>query len=139
MALLVTAGDAPTLAQRGKDAASIALIALLLGIPMIGLTTVDQGGALQVETRWPLLAGFVAVVFGGRLLVRYVLDWLLQRRRTRERQRAKTDAPASLGAVRGGRTITVCQGDAYAVRGGTETHCATMVATMMRVETASSA
>jgi uncharacterized protein (TIGR00369 family) len=38
--------------------------------------------------------------------------------------------------VRGGRTITVCQGDAYAVRGGTETHCATMVATMMRVETA---
>ena len=36
--------------------------------------------------------------------------------------------------VRGGRTITVCQGDAYAVRGGTETHCATMVATMMRVE-----
>ena len=51
MALLVTAGDAPTLAQRGKDAASIALIALLLGIPMIGLTTVDQGGALQVETR----------------------------------------------------------------------------------------
>lgn len=41
--------------------------------------------------------------------------------------------------VRGGRTITVCQGDAYAVRAGTETHCATMVATMMRVETASSA
>jgi uncharacterized protein (TIGR00369 family) len=38
--------------------------------------------------------------------------------------------------VRGGRTITVCQGDAYAVRGGSETHCATMVATMMRVETA---
>ena len=38
--------------------------------------------------------------------------------------------------VRGGRTFTVCQGDAYAVRGGSETHCATMVATMMRVETA---
>ena len=36
--------------------------------------------------------------------------------------------------VRGGRTITVCQGDAYAVRDGAETHCATMVATMMRVE-----
>mgnify|MGYP001355756506 CR=1 FL=1 len=36
--------------------------------------------------------------------------------------------------VRGGRTITVCQGDAYAVRDGVETHCATMVATMMRVE-----
>lgn len=36
--------------------------------------------------------------------------------------------------VRGGRTITVCQGDAYAVADGTETHCATMVATMMRVD-----
>lgn len=38
--------------------------------------------------------------------------------------------------VRGGRTITVCQGDAYAVEDGRETHCATMVATMLRVETA---
>ena len=36
--------------------------------------------------------------------------------------------------VRGGRTITVCQGDAYAVADGVETHCATMVATMMRIE-----
>ncbi len=35
--------------------------------------------------------------------------------------------------VRAGRSITVCQGDAYAVRDGSETHCATMVATMMRV------
>lgn len=43
--------------------------------------------------------------------------------------------------VRSGRTITVCQGDAYAVAAGgdgtpTETHCATMVATMMRVDAA---
>lgn len=36
--------------------------------------------------------------------------------------------------VRPGRTITVCQGDAYAVDGGASTHCATMVATMMRVD-----
>jgi uncharacterized protein (TIGR00369 family) len=36
--------------------------------------------------------------------------------------------------VRSGRTITVCQGDAYAVTPAGETHCATMVATMMRVE-----
>jgi branched-chain amino acid transport system permease protein len=33
----------------------VALIALLLGIPMIGLTTVDQGGALRIATRWPAL------------------------------------------------------------------------------------
>ena len=37
--------------------------------------------------------------------------------------------------VRSGRTITVCQGDVYAVApDGGESHCATMVATMMRVE-----
>lgn len=37
--------------------------------------------------------------------------------------------------VRSGRTITVCQGDVYAVApDGEQTHCATMVATMMRVE-----
>lgn len=37
--------------------------------------------------------------------------------------------------VRSGRTITVCQGDVYAVTpDGAQTHCATMVATMMRVE-----
>jgi uncharacterized protein (TIGR00369 family) len=36
--------------------------------------------------------------------------------------------------VRSGRTITVCQGDAYAVTGDAEVHCATMTATMMRVD-----
>lgn len=33
--------------------------------------------------------------------------------------------------IRSGRTITVCQGDVYAVSRGSEVHCATMVATMM--------
>lgn len=36
--------------------------------------------------------------------------------------------------VRSGRTITVCQGDVYAVTSGSEVHCATMVATMMRID-----
>lgn len=36
--------------------------------------------------------------------------------------------------VRSGRTITVCQGDAYSIQDDTETHCATMLATMMRVD-----
>lgn len=36
--------------------------------------------------------------------------------------------------VRSGRTITVCRGDVFAVRGGVDTHCATMVATMIRVD-----
>lgn len=36
--------------------------------------------------------------------------------------------------VRSGRTLTVCQGDAYVVQGQAEVHCATMTATMMRVD-----
>jgi uncharacterized protein (TIGR00369 family) len=35
--------------------------------------------------------------------------------------------------VRAGRTISVCQGDAFAVRDGQERHVATMTATMMTV------
>ncbi|MDR2614303.1 MAG: high-affinity branched-chain amino acid ABC transporter permease LivM [Candidatus Accumulibacter sp.] len=83
MLSLVSVDDAPTWAERGRDAAGIALIALLLGLPMIGLTTVDRGGALQVLTRWPLLAAFVALAFGGRLLSRYALDTLKRRGRKR--------------------------------------------------------
>ena len=78
--------DAPTSAERFKDAAGVALIALLLGIPMIGLTTADQGGSLQVLTRWPLLAAFIAASFCGRLAVRYLLDTLKERRQSRDRQ-----------------------------------------------------
>lgn len=37
--------------------------------------------------------------------------------------------------VRSGRTITVCQGDVFAADQDGEVHCATMIATMMRVET----
>ena len=44
--------------------------------------------------------------------------------------------------IRSGRTITVCHGDVYAVtggmeggiQGGAESHCATMTATMIRVD-----
>lgn len=34
--------------------------------------------------------------------------------------------------VRAGRTLSVCQADAFAVRDGTETHTATMTGTMIR-------
>ena len=37
--------------------------------------------------------------------------------------------------IRSGRTITVCQSDVFAVADGAEVHCATMVATLMRVDT----
>lgn len=55
-------------AERFRDAATVAFIALLLGIPMIGLTTVDQENQLTVITRWPSLALFVLAMFAGRLL-----------------------------------------------------------------------
>jgi branched-chain amino acid transport system permease protein len=92
----------PTLAERGRDAAAAAAIALLLGIPMIGLTTVDQGGALRVQTRWPWLAVFVAAVFCGRLLLRYGLDRLKTRRMARARSHP---AGAAGKSARGGRVL----------------------------------
>jgi len=75
---------APTWPERLKDAAWIAFVALLLGIPMIGLVTVDEGGKLVLQTRWPLLAVFVALSFAGRLLLAYLGDLWKRRRRTAE-------------------------------------------------------
>ena len=99
---LVFANDAPTVVERFRDASGVALIALLLGIPMIGLTTADQGGALQVLTRWPLLAAFIAASFCGRLAVRYLLDALKRRRQVQDRQ---AGAAAAQDARRGGRML----------------------------------
>ena len=36
--------------------------------------------------------------------------------------------------VRSGRTPTVCQGDAYAVTGADEVHCATITTTLIRID-----
>ncbi len=77
-----------TLADRLKDAGSTAFVGLLLGIPMIGLTTVDHGGALQVNTRWPWLALFVAIVFVGRIILTMTGDAL--RRHKAAKQKAQT-------------------------------------------------
>jgi branched-chain amino acid transport system permease protein len=88
--VLAHQGISPT--ERLKDAAAVSFIALLLGIPMIGLTTVDQGGALRIATRWPMLFAFVAACFAGRLLLRYGLDhWRL-------RKLAREQAVAAAGA-----------------------------------------
>ena len=83
MPVVVLAHQAPSAKERFRDAAAVAFVALLLGIPMLGLTTVDQGGALQVVSRWPALLAFVAVAFGGRLLARYVTDGFQLRQRLR--------------------------------------------------------
>ena len=99
MSGLVFAPDAPTPAERVKDAAVITAITLWLGIPMIGLTTVDQGGALQVATRWPVLGYFLAVVFVGRLVLRFVLDGL-KRRKLAKAQSGAAKVPVIAGGNR---------------------------------------
>ena len=48
---------------------------------------------------------------------------------------ARGDRLVARGRVlRSGRTITVCHGDAYAVTADGEVHCATMTATLIRVD-----
>jgi len=64
--------------ERLQDAALASLMALLLGIPFIGMTTVDAGGRLVVQTRWDWLLLTALAVFPGRM----VLRWLLQYRQT---------------------------------------------------------
>ena len=96
MSGLVFAPDVLTPAERVKDAAVITAIALWLGIPMIGLTTVDQGGTLQVATRCPVLGYFLAVVFVGRLVLRFVLDGL-KRRKLAKVQSGAAKAPVLAG------------------------------------------
>jgi branched-chain amino acid transport system permease protein len=88
MSALVLAHHQISPVERLKDAAAVAFIALLLGIPMIGLTTIDQGGALRIATRWPALLAFIAACFVGRLLLRYGFDQLRARKLAREQAAA---------------------------------------------------
>ncbi|MGF6647472.1 branched-chain amino acid transport system permease protein [Paraburkholderia sp. GAS82] len=72
---------------RIRDALGAALVAGLVGLPMLGLTTRDGANGLHVETRWTLLTAFILVAFAGRL----ILQWMLQRFRllTKRRLRAR--------------------------------------------------
>lgn len=60
--------------KRLMDAGLASLAIFLLGVPFIGLTTVDIGGKLAVQTRWSWLVGAAAIVFLGRLVVRWLLE-----------------------------------------------------------------
>ena len=99
MSTLVMQHPPQAAANRLQDATRVAAVALLLGIPMIGLTTVDQGGALQVASRWPLLGAFVAAAFFGRLLLRYALDQWQHRRQTRPHAAAAGASSALLRRI----------------------------------------
>ena len=83
MTAVVHLEHATTLTERLRDAAWIGFVALVLGIPMIGLTTVDGGGKLVVQTRWALLGYFIAASFFGRLALRYLLNVFTRRRQAR--------------------------------------------------------
>ena len=86
MTSTVSASQTLSARERFKDAVAVACVALLLGIPMIGLTTVDKGGMLQVASRWPALFAFVAATFIGRLVLRLAIDSLKKRSMARERK-----------------------------------------------------
>jgi len=94
--------------ERLKDAALASFMALLLGIPFIGLTTVDAGGRLMVQTRWDWLTITAVAVFPGRLLVR----WLLQFRQAPSAVALTATASAS---ARGQRWLRFCGGLAFAL------------------------
>jgi branched-chain amino acid transport system permease protein len=79
-----------------KDAGFWALVAFGLFLPLIGFRTVSNiRNELTLETRWPLLAAFVAIVAAGRLVQNLVIaPWLAQRRLA-----ARAPAAAGWGSV----------------------------------------
>jgi len=90
MSAVVFARHRMSPADRLRDAGWIAFVALVLGIPLIGLTTVDAGGRLEVATRFGSLAIFIAVAFFGRLAMRLLFDHLGARKLQRQRAAGKT-------------------------------------------------
>lgn len=73
--------------SRIRDAFGAAIVAAIVGLPMLGLTTHDGGGGLQVQTRWPLLAAFVATAFAGRIVLQFCLHRYSAMRRQRLQSR----------------------------------------------------
>ena len=100
MSAVVFARHAMTPAERLRDAGWVAFVGLILGIPLVGLTTVDVGGRLGVETRFGLLAAAIAAVFAGRLLLRWAIDQARERKQARDRASTATAADRAHGAQR---------------------------------------
>src|SRR6202049_4271754 len=70
-----------------REAATSALLAFGLFLPLIGFRTVQNiHNELILETRWPLLAGLVAIIAGGRFLHSLLLAPWLERRALRPRR-----------------------------------------------------
>ena len=97
MSAVVFARHAMTPAERLRDASWVAFVGLILGIPLIGLTTVDVGGKLAIETRFGLLGAAVVAVFFGRLLLRWAVDQARNRKLDRDRASTATAADRARG------------------------------------------
>lgn len=98
MSAVVFARHAMTWPERVRDAGWIAFVGLMLGIPLIGLTTVDEGGKLVVHTRFALLAWTVAAVFVARLVLRWLLDVQRNRKLARQSAASAVSAAGTTGA-----------------------------------------
>jgi len=93
--------DAPAAGRRVdvagavKDAAIAAAIGFGLFLPLIGFRTVqNMRNELVLETRWPLLLAFVAIIAAARLFGSLVIaPW-------RERRRDRPAPPAAASAIR---------------------------------------
>jgi len=82
------------LARAFKDAGFWTLVAFWLFLPLIGFRTVqDIHNEVALETRWPLLFAFVAIVAVGRLLHNLVIAPWLERRSQRLAARAAASVP----------------------------------------------
>jgi branched-chain amino acid transport system permease protein len=77
-------------ARAAKDAAVTAVVAFFLFLPLIGFDTVQNiRNELTLETRWPLLGIFVAIITAGRLFYFLVVaPWREQRARAPRRPSA---------------------------------------------------
>ena len=88
------------LARAFKDAAFWALVAFGLFLPLIGFRTVqDIRNELVLETRWPLLFWFVAIVAAGRLFHNLVVAPWRERRRERLAQARAAPGEARWSAL----------------------------------------
>ena len=86
-----------TIARALRDAAVAGVLAFGLFLPLIGFRTVqNMRNELELDTRWPLLFTFVAIVVGGRLAYALVVEpWRARRAARPYRPSARATAVAA--------------------------------------------